>query len=90
MNKHRCKKCGCYGYEPFTAWLIEMGSPALWWRGNVDGAFGIWTDDAYDAMHFTNRASAKMEMNRIINARVKGNLSVTGHMFNCGADNAES
>jgi hypothetical protein len=73
------------GQFPYTAFLIERGSPAKYW---VQGDLNYppaeqWTDDADRALKFATEAEARQEEKRLNDAGING-TRVCGHGFNCG------
>jgi hypothetical protein len=78
-----------YGWPwPYTAWLIETGSPALYWHsgGTGDGGYiETWKDDAHKALKFRTEENARREMERLVGFGVTKPMRVCGHTFQCGS-----
>ena len=72
---------------PYSAWLIETGSPARYWHSggrNGSGYNETWVDDAHNALKFRSEEFARLEVERIKGFGVKVPMRVCGHTFNCG------
>ena len=76
---------------PYTAYLIERGSPAEFWvGGSLSEDAGNWTADAEKALKCHTESEAQGAADRMMKAGRYGTVRVCAHIFSCGTTTERS